>query len=313
MYGPPDTVLTDNGPQLASLFIQGVCHLMGMRNLYASTSHPQTNGQVESFNKTLVVMFMHYIEDNEDNWDELVPVLALANNSRPHRTTGGAPMDLVTPRRLSNFPLERMPDGMTPDPSQSVVKAKDAFLVSVKVLLPQIRDTISKTQAWYKRDYERKVRPRRVSVTSGDWVNLQNQTRKHKLDPKLTGPYEVLETDGRTYLVVQDGLPYRVSGDHVVPAGPVDPASRPKQPQVAVPDALQPGGSEFVFEQFMDHKWDEEGVLWLLVRWFGYGPEDYTWEHSSRLPVAAVYWYCRCKGRLPQDPDKVVPFWANKE
>jgi len=252
VHGPPDTVLKDNGPQFASLFFQGVCNLMGIRNLYTSAYHPQTNGQVERFDKTLVDMFMQYIEDHQDNWDDLVSVLALAYNSRPHRTTGVAPMDLVTPRRMSNFSPERMPDGRTPDPSQSVVEAKDAFLESRKALLPQVRDSIAKTQARYKRDYDKKVRPRRLSVTSGDWVYLRNHTRKHKLDPKVTGPYEVLETEGRTYLIDRDGLPYRVSGDHVVSASPVDPANRPKKPQGAIPDALQPGWSEFVFERFVD-------------------------------------------------------------
>ena len=52
---------------------------------------------------------------------------------------------------------------------------------------------------------------------------LRNHTRKHKLDPKVTGPYEVLETDGRTYLIDQGGILYRASGDHAVPVGPVDP------------------------------------------------------------------------------------------
>jgi len=239
---------------------------MDIRNLWTSTYHPQTNDQVERFNKTLVDMFMHYIEDHQDNWDERVSVLALAYNSRPHRKTGVAPMDLVTPRRLSNSSLERIPDGMTSDPSQSVAEAQDAFLESLKALLPQVRDSIAKTQAPYKRDYDKKFRPRRVSVTSGDWVYLRNHFRKHKLDPKVTGPYEVLETDGRTYLIDQVGLPYRVSGDHVVPSGPVDPANRPKQPQVAIQDALQPGGSQFVFKRLLDHTWNEEGVLWLLVR-----------------------------------------------
>jgi len=56
---------------------------------------------------------------------------------------------------------------MTPDPIQSVAESKDAFLESLKALLPQVRDSISRTQARYKRDYEKKVRPRRVSVTSG--------------------------------------------------------------------------------------------------------------------------------------------------
>ena len=98
-----------------------------------------------------------------------------------------------------------------------------------------------------------------------------------------------------------------MNGDHVVPAGPVYPANRPKQPQRAVPDALQSGGSEFVFERFVDHTWDEERMLWLLVRSFGYGPEDDTWQHSGRLPVAAVHRYFRRKKLLPQDPDKAEP------
>ena len=80
VYGPPDIVLTENGPQFASLFFQGVCNLMGIRNLYTSTYNPHTNGQVERFNKTLVDMLMHYIEDHQDNWDELVSVIALAYN-----------------------------------------------------------------------------------------------------------------------------------------------------------------------------------------------------------------------------------------
>jgi len=188
LYGPPNTVLPDTGPQFASLLFQGVCNLMGIRNLYTSTYHPQTNGQVERFNKTLMDMLMHYIEDHQDNWDELESVLALAYNSRPQRSTGVAPMDLVTSRRLSHFSLERMPDGNTPDPIQSVAEAKDAFLESLKALLPQVRDSISKTQARYKRHYDTKVRPRLVSVTSGDWVYLRNHTRKHKIDPKVAGP-----------------------------------------------------------------------------------------------------------------------------
>jgi len=303
--GPPDTVLTDNGPQFASLIFQGVCILTGIRNMYKSTYHSRINSQVARSKKTLLNMFMHYIEVQQDYWDELVSVLALAYNSRPHLTTYVAPMDLVTPLRLSNFSLERMPDGMQPDPSQAAAEAKDAFLESLKALLPQIRNSIAKTQAGYKWDYGKKVRPRPVTVTSGDWVDLRSHSRKRKLDPKVHGPCEVLETHGKTYLIDQDGLPYRVSGDHVVPAGPADPASRPKQPQVEIPDALQPGGSEFVFERFVSHTWDEEGVLWSLARCFGYGSDDDTWQHSGRLPVAAVYRYCRRKGLLLQDPDKV--------
>ena len=86
----------------------------------------------------------------------------------------------------------------------------------------------------------------------------------------------MLKTDGTTYLIDQEVLLYPLSGALVVPAGPVDPANRPKQPQVAVPEALQPGGSEFMFERFVDHNRDEEAALWLLVRWFFYRRRDDT-------------------------------------
>jgi len=140
-----------------------------------------------------------------------------------------------------------MPDGMTSDTRQSVAEAKDAVPESLKGMLPQVRDTIAKKQAMYKWDYDKELCPRRVSVTSGDWVYSRNHTWKHKLAPKVTGPYEVLETDGGTDLVDQDGLPYRVSEAHVVSVGLVDPENRPPRPEKAVPDALQPDGSEYVF------------------------------------------------------------------
>jgi len=93
-------------------------------------------------------------------------------------------------------------------------------------------------------------------VSSGDWVYLRHHTRKHKLAPKVTRQYEVLETDGTTYLTDQEGLPYRVSGDHVARAGPLDPANRRKQPQAAIPDAVSPGGSELGVERLVDNTWD---------------------------------------------------------
>jgi len=39
-YGPPATLLSDNGPQLHSTFFQGVCSLLGISNRYSKTYHP---------------------------------------------------------------------------------------------------------------------------------------------------------------------------------------------------------------------------------------------------------------------------------
>jgi len=63
-YGPPDTLLTDNGPQLTSKLFQGVFRLIGITNLYSTTYHPQTQGQVERYNRTIVAQLKVYVEDH---------------------------------------------------------------------------------------------------------------------------------------------------------------------------------------------------------------------------------------------------------
>lgn len=99
-------------------------------------------------------------------------------------------------------------------------------------------------------------------------------------------------------------MPYRVRRNHVVLARPADTDNRPERPQMAVPDALQPGGSDHVFERCMDHIWDEKGVLRFLVRWFGYEREQDAWKHLGRLPAATVYRYCLRKSLLSQETGK---------
>ena len=43
-YGPPKTLISDNGEQFASKFFQALCPLLGISNIFTSTYHPQING-----------------------------------------------------------------------------------------------------------------------------------------------------------------------------------------------------------------------------------------------------------------------------
>lgn len=100
---------------------------MGMKNFFTTTHHPQTKGQVEGFNRTLVDMLGYYVEEHQEDRDKLLAILSLTYNSRVHRTTGVAPLDFVTPRLLTKFSLERIPNGLEPGPKPGP-KAKDELL-----------------------------------------------------------------------------------------------------------------------------------------------------------------------------------------
>jgi len=51
-YGLPDLVLSDNGPQVGAVPWQGVQKVLEIDTNYAIHHQPQTNGQVERFDKT---------------------------------------------------------------------------------------------------------------------------------------------------------------------------------------------------------------------------------------------------------------------
>lgn len=105
-YGPSDTLLKDNGPQRTSLFFRRGCRMMGMQNLTSTTYHPETEGQVERNNRTIVALLGAYMADHQEAWDELVSVLPLAYNSRPQDSTGVAPLEFLVPDRVKSVSLE---------------------------------------------------------------------------------------------------------------------------------------------------------------------------------------------------------------
>ena len=45
-------------------FFRRVCNILQLYNIFITTYRPQTNGQVERFNRTLTAMLRCYVEDN---------------------------------------------------------------------------------------------------------------------------------------------------------------------------------------------------------------------------------------------------------
>lgn len=60
-YDPPQTLLSENGTQIASRLFQNVCQLMGLHNHFTSAYHPQTTGQAKQYSWTLPGMLLDYV------------------------------------------------------------------------------------------------------------------------------------------------------------------------------------------------------------------------------------------------------------
>lgn len=55
---------------------------------------------------------------------------------------------------------------------------------------------------------------------------------------------------------------------------------------------------EFVVDHIVDHVLDSKGVWFYQIRWYGYPPEEDTWEPIQHLPRSKVITYHR-RTRFP--------------
>ena len=94
-YGWPDKILTDRGGSFENFLFKEICKIATVKKLRTSSYHPQTNGQCERFNKTLINMLGTLPGSAKKNWQEWVPTLVHVYNCTTSSVTGFSPYFLI--------------------------------------------------------------------------------------------------------------------------------------------------------------------------------------------------------------------------
>ena len=97
-----ERVLSDNGSAYRSQAWQAACQGLGIKARHTRPYHPQTNGKIERFHRTLAdgwAYARHYTSETQRR-QALPAWLHLYNHHRPHTATQGHPS--IT--RLTNLP-----------------------------------------------------------------------------------------------------------------------------------------------------------------------------------------------------------------
>ena len=285
-------------------------------HIFNTTYHPQSNGQTERFNRTLVQRLRHYLEEHQRDWDDYVQPLTFAYNTQVHRSTETTPFDLLLTRPPSGPILPgTVPQdaGTHREDPRTLVQYKSATLRKLRDALDRAQTKLTASQKRYKDDFDKKVRFRPV-VGAGDFVyvdrpprpltSVERRTRAQdttgtdelsvKLLPRTEGPFRVRAATDTAVLIEQDGVENRVSIDRVtkMPRGPGDtvtPATRTESDaEVATPSA------EYVVDRIVGHRTARGGVVYM-VRWYGYTAREDTYEPADGLPQPFIdrYWRTR--------------------
>ena len=104
-YGVPESLHSDQGANFVSEVIQSLCTNLGINRTQTSAYHPEGNGQVERFNRTLEAMLSKEIEEHQKDWDDHLQKVLFAYRTAVHDTTGYTPYFIIS-GRSPNLPID---------------------------------------------------------------------------------------------------------------------------------------------------------------------------------------------------------------
>ncbi|GFX58632.1 transposon Ty3-I Gag-Pol polyprotein [Trichonephila clavipes] len=85
-HGAPRIIITDRGAVFRSRLVSSLVDLCNIDHRFTTAYHPQTNGLMVRFNKTLADMLSMYVDAEQKNWDEILPFVTFAYNTTKQET-----------------------------------------------------------------------------------------------------------------------------------------------------------------------------------------------------------------------------------
>ena len=188
-YGCPQKILSDRGTHFNNQLVNELMKRFEIKHLLSTPYHPQTNGLVERFNRSLCESLAKLVEKT-DEWDKFIAPVLFAYRISKHSTTKITPFYL-TYGREAVLPI----DDLTENEEQIITRIH-------KLIddLPHVRELtknrIDQQQSKQKEYHDKNVR-HEINFKIGDKVLLYKAEKEkqwtRKLDEKWKGPYYIHE------------------------------------------------------------------------------------------------------------------------
>jgi hypothetical protein len=176
-HGAPKQLLSDQGANFMSNLMKQVCEYFKINKINTAPYHPQFDGLVERFNKTLCQMLAAYSNSNQSNWDIYLPLVLFAYRTSEQTSTKESPFTLLYGRDAS------LPSDLDIYNSYQ----PSLFIENLNYGWREAKRQIVKQAEINKKAYDSKYVKDPEIFKEGEFIRLRQKVIKPGLKRKLSG------------------------------------------------------------------------------------------------------------------------------
>ena len=189
-HGVPNELLSDRGTNFLSRLMEEVYKLLGVKKVNSTSYHPQTDGLVERFHRTILDMMAKTSRRERKTWDERLPYLLFAYRATIQDSTQASPFRLLYGRE-ARLPTTHV---MEPQEPREVPEGYcEEFSQRMAAAWASARTNVEKAQQRQKRYHDKAKEATQFHEGEIVYVFMPSKTvgEERKLQLPHEGPFRI--------------------------------------------------------------------------------------------------------------------------
>ena len=206
-FGFPHSFIikSDNGLENRGSYTSAISALLGVKQIFTTPYTPQSNGQVELFNRTLLSLLMRYCKEDASKWSQYLQYAIFAMNNSRSESSKYSPIMLT-----HGLETRTALDLQLPQPKQVISKnqeeAHEYWMTRLNHVRKLTKENLEISKELQKIQYDKTARENNFQVN--DKVFLKEPPSPPHTDPKLrkkfTGPWTITKVISPTNVMLID-------------------------------------------------------------------------------------------------------------